>query len=174
MSRKDRVTLTLCCNATGSHKYPITMIGKVASPLCFNGVGNRCPLPYFSQRSTWTDGHVFKRWFFEVFVPGLSTQTTSHVFLILDKLSCHADIEHFQVSIIELPANTMACYQPLDKGIIAATKRRYKTRYLGRVAANMDALIASGGHNPRIPIGGGLDQARQAHLLDAARILQDE
>lgn len=27
---KDRVTLTLCCNATGSHKLPITMIGKAA------------------------------------------------------------------------------------------------------------------------------------------------
>jgi len=38
----------------------------------------------------------------------------------------------------------------------------------------MDALIASGGPNPRIPRGGGLDQGNQAHLLDAARMLQDE
>lgn len=30
MQLKDRVTLTLCCNATGSHKLPITMIGKAA------------------------------------------------------------------------------------------------------------------------------------------------
>lgn len=174
MRSKDRVTFTLFCNATGSHKYPITMIGKAANPLCFNGVGNRCPLPFFSQRSAWMDGHVLKRWFFEVFVPGLRTQTASHVFLILDNLSCHADIEHPQLSIFELPANTTALYQPLDQGIIAATKRRYKTLNLGRVAANMDALIVSGGPNPRIPRGGGLDQGVQAHLLDAARNLQDE
>ena len=56
----------------------------------------------------------------------------------------------------------------------ATTKLRYKTRYSGRVAANMDALIASGGPDPRIPRGGGLDQGGQAHLLDAARMLQYE
>lgn len=49
MHSKDRVTLTLCCNANGSHKLPITMIGKAVQPLCFNGAGNRCPLPYFSR-----------------------------------------------------------------------------------------------------------------------------
>ena len=174
MRSKDCVTLTLCCNATGSHKLPITMIGKAANPMCFNGEQNRCPLPYFSQHSAWTDGHVFKRWFFEVFVPGLRTRTASHVFLILDNLSCHSEIGHPQVTIIELPPNTTARYQPLDKGFIAATKRRYKTRYLGRVAAYLDRLIASGDPNPRVPRCGGLDQGGQAHLLDAARIVKEE
>lgn len=28
MKSKDRVTLTLCCNATGTHKVPVSMIGK--------------------------------------------------------------------------------------------------------------------------------------------------
>lgn len=174
MRSKERVTLTLCCNATGSHKLPIAMIGKAAHPLCFQGEGNQCPLPYFSQRSAWTDNHVFKRWFFEVFVPALRPRTASHVYLILDNLSCHTEIAHPQVTIIELPPNTTARYQPLDKGVIAMTKRRYKTRYLERVAANLDRLIASNAPDPRVPRGGGLDQGGQAHLLDAARILNEE
>lgn len=108
MRSKDRVTLTLCCNATGSHKLPITMMGKAANPLCFRGVDNECPLPYLSQRSAWTDSHVFKRWFFEVFVPGLRAQTASHVFLVLGNLSCHSEIHHPQETIIELPPKTTA------------------------------------------------------------------
>lgn len=174
MRSKDRVTLTLCCNATGSHKLPITMMGKAANPLCFRGVDNECPLPYLSQRSAWTDSHVFKRWFFEVFVPDLRAQTASHVFLVLDNLSCHSEIHYPQVTIIELPPKTTARFQPLDKGIIAAVKRRYKTRLLARTAANLDRLIDSAQAAPRVPRGGGLDQGGQAHLLDAARILQDE
>jgi len=51
MKSKDRVTLTLCCNATGTHKVPVTMIGKAAQPMCFQGEGNASPLPYFSQNS---------------------------------------------------------------------------------------------------------------------------
>ena len=35
--QKDRVTLSVCCNATGSHKIPIHMIGKAAIPACIVG-----------------------------------------------------------------------------------------------------------------------------------------
>jgi len=70
---KDRVTLTLCCSATGIHKVPVTMIGKAAQSMCFQGEGNTSPLPYFSQKSAWTDASVFKRWFEEVFVAGGSS-----------------------------------------------------------------------------------------------------
>jgi len=59
MNSKDRVTLTLCCNATGTHKVPGTMIGKAAQPMCFQGKGNASPLPYFSQKSASTDAFVF-------------------------------------------------------------------------------------------------------------------
>jgi len=63
MKSKDRVTWTLCCNATGTHKGPVTMIGKASQPMCFQGKGSASPLPYFSQNSAWTDASVFKRWF---------------------------------------------------------------------------------------------------------------
>lgn len=60
MRSNDRVTLTLYCNATGSQNLPIAMIGKAATPMCFTGAGNGCPLSYFSQRSAWTDGTASK------------------------------------------------------------------------------------------------------------------
>jgi len=174
MRSKDRVTLTLCCNATKSHKLPVAMIGKAVQHLCFTGQGNACSLPYFSQRSAWTDGTVFKMWFEEVFGQAIRSRTGSDVFLILDNLRCHAGISNLQVTIVELPPNMTAIYQPLDAGAIAELQRRYKPRLLVRVVGSLDRLAATSGPAPRIPRGGGLDQGGQAHLMDAVKILLDE
>jgi len=113
MKRKDRVTLTLCCNTTGTHKLPITMIGKAMQPLCFAGDGNEPPLPYCSQASAWTDSNIFARWLSEVFVPELRTRTGSQVYLNLDNLKSHSRVSDPQVTVIELPPNATAVYQPL-------------------------------------------------------------
>jgi len=83
MKSKDRVTFTLCCIATGTHKEPVTMIGKVAQPMCFQCEGNASPLPYFSQKSAWIDASILKRWFEEVFVPAVQSRTVHHVYLIV-------------------------------------------------------------------------------------------
>jgi len=136
MKSTDRVTLTLCCNATGTHKVPVTMIGKAAQPVCFHGEGNASPLPYFSQKLAWTDASVFKRSFEEVFVPAFQARTAHHVYLIMDNHGCHSSISHPQVTIIKLPPDTTAVYQPLNAGIIVLLKNRYKKRLLYRVVCN--------------------------------------
>jgi len=48
MKAKDRVTFVLACNATGSHKIPVAIIGSAAVPLCFKPPRANCPLPYVS------------------------------------------------------------------------------------------------------------------------------
>jgi len=138
---KDRVTLTLCRNATGNHKVPVTMTGKAAQRMCFQREGNASPLPYFSQKLAWTDASVFKRWFEEEFVPAIQARTAHHVYLIMDNLGCHCSISHSQVTIIELPPNTTAVYQPLKAGIIVLLKSRYKKRLLHRVVCNLETLL---------------------------------
>ena len=168
------MTLTLCCNATGTHKLLITMIGKAMQPLCFTGEGNEPPLSYYSQAWAWTDSNVFARCLSEVFVPELRTRTGSHVYLILENFNSLSRVSDPPVTVIELPPNTTAVYQLLDEGVIAALKRRYKTRLLQRVVANLDHLITSKRAHPRVPRGGGLDEGGQAHLLDAAKIIVEE
>ena len=59
----------------------------------------------------------------------------------MDNLGCHSSISHSQVTIIELPPNTTAVYQPLDAGIIVLLKNRYKKRLLYRVVCNLDSLL---------------------------------
>jgi len=63
---KERITVAVCANATGSHKLPCTMIGKPKTPSCI--VGRCWPLPYYSKK-IWMDGEVFNKWFDGVFIP---------------------------------------------------------------------------------------------------------
>jgi len=53
MKAKDRVTLVLACNATGSHKIPVAIIRCAAVPQCFKPPRYGCPLTYVSQQSAW-------------------------------------------------------------------------------------------------------------------------
>jgi len=174
MKSKDRVTLNLCYNATGTHKVPVTMIGKAAQPMCFQGESNASPLPHLSQKSAWTDASAFKRWFEEVFVPAVQARTAHHFYLIMDNLGCHSSISHPQVTIIELPPNTTALYQPLDAGIIVLRKNRYKKRLLYRVVCNLDSLLYNVAADPRVARGGVLNEGGQAHLRDAAKFIVED
>ena len=61
---KNRVTLMICTNATGSHKVPPMMIGKSRSPACFKLVKARnLPVPYIHQSSAWMDHQTAMYWF---------------------------------------------------------------------------------------------------------------
>ena len=133
MKNKDRVTLVLAVNATGSHKIPVAIIGKAAVPLCFKSPRAPCPLPYFSQPSAWMDGDVYEKWFNTVFVPAVRERTRLLCVLDVDNCGAHNKLEHPQVAICPLPPNVTSVHQPLDAGIIAALKRCYKGRLLSLV-----------------------------------------
>jgi len=133
MKSKDRVTLVLAYNATGSHKIPVAMTGKAKQPKCFKAPRHACPLSYFSQQSAWMDGDVFKYWFDTVFLPAVRARTTLPVALISDNCGAHDELESAHVKFIPLPPNFTSVFQPLDLGIIACLKRRYKRRLLDLV-----------------------------------------
>jgi len=142
--------------------------------MCFQGEGNASPLPYFSQKSAWTDASVLKRWFEEVFVPAIQARTAHHVFLIMDDIGCNSSLSHPQVTIIELPPNTTAVYQPLDAGIIVLLQNRYKKRLLYRVVCNLDSLPYNEATDSQFARGGGLDEGSKAHLRNAAKFIVEE
>jgi len=124
---KDRVTLVFACHLTGSHKLPVAIIGSAAVPQCFRPPRNRCRLPYFSQKSAWMDAVVYEKWFNTVFVPGVRARTRSPVILIVYNGGAYSALECNGVTICPLPHNVTSVHLPLDAGIIACLKRRYKT-----------------------------------------------
>ena len=153
MKAKDRVTLVLACNATGTHKIPVAMIGKAKQPLCFKPPRRPCPLPYFSQTNAWMDGDLFKSWFETVFLPAVRARTSQPVALVSDNCGAHEELECDKVKFIPLPPNCTSIYQPLDLGIIACLKRRYKRRLLDLVVRAFEASSGVGITAPRIETG---------------------
>jgi len=154
MKSKDRVTLVLARNATGTHKITIAIIGKAKQPLCFKRPRQPCPLPYFFQESAWMDGSVYKSWFETVFLPAVRDRTRLPVALISDNCGAHVELESDQVRFVPLPPNCTSLYQPLDLGIIACLKRRYKRRLLDLVVTAFESGRGSSGQ-PAAAGGGG-------------------
>jgi len=63
MKAKDRVTLVLACNATGTHEVPVAIVGTAQVPLCFKPPRSPCPLVYLNQESAWMDADVYEKVF---------------------------------------------------------------------------------------------------------------
>lgn len=66
---KDRVTFMPCCNATGSHKLPLLVIGKFSKPRAFKNVD--LPVIYRASSRGWMTKDLFSEWFNTCFIPSV-------------------------------------------------------------------------------------------------------
>ncbi len=84
---KDRVSLVVCANATGSHKIPCALIGKAKMPACIKN--RNWPLPYFNQDKAWMDKVVCEQRFREVFHKEVRRRTNQPILLLMDNAPGH-------------------------------------------------------------------------------------
>ena len=116
---KERLSLVVCANATGTHKVPCTMIGKPKSPACSKQ--RQWPIKYFSQGKAWMDVDTCWKWFNEVFYPEVKKRTGRPVLLLMDNAPGHfAAFERGNVKVEFFPPNCTSWKQSCDMGIIAA------------------------------------------------------
>ena len=61
---KDRVTVALCTNATGTHKLKPLVIGSAKRPRCFGtwDPERDAKVVYDSNKSSWMERSIFERW----------------------------------------------------------------------------------------------------------------
>jgi hypothetical protein len=129
---KDRATVLVCANATGTCRIPLLILGRAQKPRCLNGEIT-CPFVYKSTPNGWMDTKTFNEWVLEVFWPHVvrfceSRMQTPRAGLVLDNHSSHGSLPNVQgIRAIYLPPNTTSLLQPMDHGVIAALKKRYKT-----------------------------------------------
>lgn len=176
MNCKDRVTLMLCTNAAGE-KAPILMIGKSARPRSLKNV--KTPVVYDANKKGWMTVALATKWFKDIFVPFKRKLLGSAepAVLLWDNHSSHSlDKEMLKqyrdIHIIFLPPNLTSHHQPLDAGIIAATKLRYKTtmvQMLNDVVDHWEERRDAAEHNKSGT--NGLLQGHYAHLGDAVMII---
>ena len=121
---KDRVTVLLTCNATGSEKMHPLFIHKYENPRALRGINkNTLPVNYYWNSKSWMQVSIWNE-----YLKNLDARMRSlgrNILLLVDNAPTHAlyDNTHLtNVTIEHLPPNTTAHLQPCDQGIINSFK----------------------------------------------------
>ncbi|PXF48371.1 Tigger transposable element-derived protein 6 [Gracilariopsis chorda] len=128
---KKRLTSLVCANAKGTEKIPLMIIGHAVRPKCFEKeYCAKLGFDYSSNKKAWMTMKLFFDWLlrFDAYV----RQTPGRKFLLLlDNFSGHGTagcLPPFSaVQVKYLPPNTTSKLQPMDAGIIACLKPRYRS-----------------------------------------------
>ena len=125
--QKERITVALCANATGTDKLVPLVIRKSAHPGCFGKTFNPSVyVKYTSNKKAWMTGVVYQDWLNKfnrrMRVAG------RHVILLVDNATSHSaeGLRLTHVVVKFLPPNTTAHIQPMEAGIIRNFKGFYR------------------------------------------------
>ena len=124
---KDRVTVLLTCNATGSEKMCPLFIHKYENPRALKGINkNTLPVNYYWNSKSWMQVSIWND-----YLKNLDARMRTlgrNILLLVDNAPTHAlyDNTHLtNITIEHLPPNTTAHLQPCDQGIINSFKVIY-------------------------------------------------
>lgn len=130
---KERITVLVAANMTGSVKRKLLVIGKSKSPRCFKNI-KRLPVNYKANKSAWMTSQIFeeelRKWDSEL--------KGKKILLLVDNCPAHPAITDLQnIELCFLPANTTSVLQPMDQSVIKSLKSHYRRRLLmGLVESN--------------------------------------
>ena len=176
MDVADKITAYLCCNADGSERAPVAVIGKSKNPKCFKT--GRLPegMEYYSNKTAKANGPTLRSWFNGVFLPFVRSRTDQKVALLVDYVSLHGDLKdgRGQVEVIPLPPNITTIHQPMDMGIKQKWKREYRLRMLAAITSDVVSRQKRRLLNEANPLGtNGIAEGFEPHLLDVMRLGKD-
>lgn len=142
---KKRLSVLACSNADGSHKVPLLIIGNAHKPRFFKGkTGHQLGFDYHSNKKAWMTTAVFFDWL-KRFDDYIGMRPGGKPVLLLDNCSAHGTDDTIlattNVEVIFLPPNTTSKLQPMDAGIIAAMKLRYRKLQMERAVDLLDVNV---------------------------------
>ena len=122
---KERVTVLVCANMTGTEKSPLLTIGKFKKPRCFRGV-LVLPTEYEANPSAWMNSSIFEDWLRKW--DNKLKRAKRKIVLFVDNCKAHPHIESKLecIELVFLPPNTTSEIQPCDQGIINTMKVYYR------------------------------------------------
>jgi hypothetical protein len=110
--QKERITVSFCCNADGTHKLMPTVIGKTKSLRCFKNFNHRNYINYRYDNNAWMTSLEFQN-FLNYFNCEMKREKRN-VVLLLDNASGHTIVESSNLKVVFLPVNTTNALPPLD------------------------------------------------------------
>lgn len=136
--KNDRVAIMACCNATGTFKLPLTVVGKYAKPRAIKDL-TLLPVYYKNQKPTLMTAFFYKKWFENEFVPkvheflrkqGLPIKA---VLFMDNRLSYLLDMSIGNIKIKFFPPNTSGLIQPMSQGCLQNLKSLYRQSLMAHV-----------------------------------------
>lgn len=136
--QKDRLTVLVCANMSGTDKRKLLVIGKSKQPRGFPSDLSKLPVIYKNSTNAWMTSDIFadhiKKWDKSLRLQGRS------ILLLVDNCTAHPKIQDLSSIRLEyLPPNTTATLQPMDQGIIRALKYHYRYTLNNSIIAELDA-----------------------------------
>ena len=133
----DRITILVACNAAGTGRRPLLVLGKSVNPHCFRKHDVRDLVHYRAQESAWMNQALFTEWL-DTFNRWCMNRGRC-IALLMDNASAHmmdtgtvGEIHGLKVrnlshmTVIYLPRNTTSVVQPCDQGVIRSLKEAYR------------------------------------------------
>lgn len=139
---KDRITVLLCANASGTHKLKLLIIGTYKKPRSFINLAS-LPIIYKAQSNALMTADIFKDWFFNNFVPAVNENfrkeglpENSKAVLLLGNYRAHpptSDLVCGNIFATYLPANVASLIHPMGQGVIQNFKSFYRECFLRKM-----------------------------------------
>ena len=134
---KERLTVMLCCNMSGTDKCKPLVIGKSLRPRCFKHIDSKSlPVDYQANKKAWMNYILFTQWVKD-FDRKMRLQKRQ-VLVFLDNATSHPDVRITNTKLKFSPPNCTSKLQSLDQGIVCNLKVHYRKKLLQRVNANID------------------------------------
>ena len=130
---KERLTVMLVCNMTGTEKLPLVVVGRYARPRSMKYV-QTLPTEYISNKKVWMLPMFFEEWIKKF--DHLMENSCRRVALFVTSCGSHTHVENLNtLSLIFLPPDINL--QPANQGIIQNLKLNYRRivlqKYLDRI-----------------------------------------
>lgn len=133
---KERLTILLAANASGTERFKPLVIGKFAKPRAFKNVKS-LPVDYRSNKKAWMNSDLFANWLLDV--DKKMKREKRNILMLIDNCPAHNTIPKMKnVTVKFLPPNTTSMLQPLDQGIIKNFKTFYRAEVVKTMLTNLD------------------------------------
>jgi hypothetical protein len=97
---KERITMGLCCNATGSEMLKPVVIGQRKSPRCFKNFNHSSLVYYFHSAKGWMNTAIFQEYLRKL-NHKMAIQNRK-IALIVDNHSSHKSPQLSQIKLVYL------------------------------------------------------------------------
>ncbi|XP_026471616.1 tigger transposable element-derived protein 4-like [Ctenocephalides felis] len=121
---KDRITLMVAANMSGTEKKKLLIIGKSQKPRCFKSIKS-LPVDYANNRKAWMTSEIFEKWIRDW--DRDLVKKNRKILLLVDNCPAHPNIADLNsITLAFFPPNTTSILQPMDQGIIRSLKTNFR------------------------------------------------